>query len=300
MGKAVSSVVGAAGTALGSVFGPVGGAIGGLAGTALGAGLSQQGQAAAPGLVRIGTGNSTFKRTGSNNNSLDITIDPSIREGQETFLSNVRGLRGNVDPAFDIAQSELGEIREEIGGLRSFFEGSGFTDAALNPVREGIDARKGELTRELGRTDVRGSFRDASLNKFGFESSRTLTDATASVEGQRIQNLSTLLGIDSTLIQQSLQNETGRTNLLLSLEESLRGVSTERFNQEMQLLSQGTGIQTTPFQQQSQANTEGIFAGAAVENLGTILEGFNTDTPSPSGPIFSGSPTGTDTAGTPF
>ena len=108
MGKAISSV---------------GKSIGGLAGTVGGSILGNQisgavgGTKPAPGLRRIGTGNSTFKRVGSNNNALDITLDPSIRAGQESFLSNVRGLRGQVDPAFDLFQSELGEIRGELGGM---------------------------------------------------------------------------------------------------------------------------------------------------------------------------------------
>ena len=256
--------------------------IGAVAGTALGSIAGNQisratsGGSAAPGLRSIGTGRSFFKRMGSNNNSLRINVDPRINEGQESFLSNVRGLRNEVDPFFDRAQSELGEIRGELGGLKDFFaEDAGFTDSVLNPVREGIASRRGALTTELGRTDVRGSFKNAELNKFGRDSDRALSDATASAETQRIGNLSKLLGMDATLLSQGLQNDVGRTNLLMSLEESLRGVSTERFNQELSLLGIGQGIGVTPLQQAQQMNQQGIFSGLATEALGGILGSFD-------------------------
>ena len=258
-----------AGTALGSIAGnKIAGAVGGTK--------------PAPGLRRINTGRSSFERSGSNNNALDISLDPSIRAGQESFLSNVRGLRSEVDPFFDAAQGELAGIRGELGGLKDFFaEDAGFTDSVLNPVREGIARRKGELTQELGRTDVRGSFKNAELNKFGFDSSRTLSDATASAETQRIGNLSKLLGMDATLLSQSLQNDVGRTNLLMSLEQSLAGVSTERFNQELSLLGIGQGVGVTPIQQAQQMNQQGIFSGLATEALGGILGSFGGDTSRP-------------------
>jgi len=262
MGKAIKSVGNLAGAAAGSIFGnQISGMVGGTK--------------PAPGLRRIGTGRSTFERSGSNNNALDISLDPSIRAGQESFLSNISGLRSEVDPIFGAAQEEMAGIRGELGGLKDFFAEDGdFTDISLNPIRESIAGRRGDLDRTLSRTDVRGSFANQSRDAFETRAGRELTDATASAESARIQNLSTLLGLDANLLQQSLGNETGRINLLASLEESLRGVSTERFNQELSLMGLGQGIGVTPLQQAQQMNQQGIFSGEATKAIGGILGGF--------------------------
>ena len=106
------------------------------------------------------------------------------------------------------------------------------------------------------------------------DAGRTLSDAEANIEQQRIGNLSSLLGLDAGLLQQGLESEVGRNNLLLNLEESLKGVSTERFNMEMAQLGLGTGIGVTPLQQHQQMNQQGIFSGLATQAIGTALGGF--------------------------
>jgi hypothetical protein len=263
MRKALGAVGGVAGAALGSIAGnQIAGAVGGTK--------------PAPGLRRIGTGFSNFERRGSNNNALDISLDPSIRAGQESFLGRVGGLRDSVDPAFDFFQDELGGIRSQVQGLEADFQGnqSAFREQSLNPVRESIARGRGGLNRELGRTGVRGTFADQSRSNFELDAGRTLSDAEANIENQRIQNLSGLLGLDANLLQQGLQSEVGRNQLLLNLEQSLANVSTERFNQELSLLGLGTGVGVTPLQQAQQMNQQGIFAGEATKAIGGILGSF--------------------------
>ncbi|MGI9317950.1 MAG: hypothetical protein ACR2QW_11500, partial [bacterium] len=181
----------------------------------------------------IRTGNSSFNtRTGV------ADIDSSIREGQETFLSNIRGLRDTTGGAFDEFQNEIGGLRDEVGGLRSEFEGnqSAFREAALRPVTDSIANRRSQLNASLDRTKVKGSFADQTRNTFESGAAGLLSDTEAKIENDRINNLGNLLNMDADLLKTGLQSEQGRIQMLAGLEDSLRSVSSERFEQELALL----------------------------------------------------------------
>ena len=182
--------------------------------------------------ITTGGGSSFNAKKGS------VRLDPSIRAGQETFLENVRGLRDSAGQSFDEFQEGIGGLRDEVAGLRESFEGnqSAFREQSLNPLRRNIANRRGALDTELNRTNVRGSFADQSRNNFELAAGRELSDQEARIENERINNLGNLLNMDADLLKASLGSETGRTNLLLSLEKSLQGISTERFAQEMMQL----------------------------------------------------------------
>ena len=269
------------------------GSIGNIAGSALGAGIARQGSSSGPKKPKeISTGFSTFTNY---RRKPKFFLDPSIREGQESFLNNVRGLRSQVNPAFDYASSELDSIRDEVIGLRSDFEGnqSAFREASLNPLRERIARREGELDRELERAGVRGTFADQSRTNFQLDAGRELSDQEAIIERERINSLGNLLNMDADLLMQGLQTETGRINMLASLEESLRGVSTERFNQEMQQIGLAMGIPISDAQVAANQNRLGIERKFLTQLAGDIVGGI-------AGMGGSKSPTPGDIQGTPF
>ena len=206
-----------------------------------------------------------------------VSLDPSIRAGQNEFISRIRGMRDPINTAFNTFGTELGGIRGEVRNMISDFEGnqSAFREATLNPLRQRIAARGGELRRNLARTDVRGSFADQSVSNFELDAGRTLTDAEASVENQRINNLGNLLGMDADLLKQGLASETGRLSMLANLEESLLNVSNTRFQQEMaQLGLPASFIPGNAARAGMLANAEGRVAALDSELLGSVLEGI--------------------------
>jgi len=259
----------------------MGSALGSIAGSAVSSVISGKGRKKAgrtAGLLlppKVSTGRSSILRDPK---GVDISIDPSIREGQESFLQSVRGLRGDAVGAFDEFREGLGGLRGEVSGLRADYEGnqSAFREATLNPLRENIATRRGGLEKELGRTGVRGSFANQARDTFELAAGRELTDAEAVVENQRINNLGNLLNMDAGLLKAGLTSEQGRTQLMLQLEQALQGISMDRFNQEMQLL--GLPAQYQPGAAGAAgliSNAQGIQNQANTRLFGDIIGAFD-------------------------
>jgi len=183
--------------------------------------------------LNIRTGFSDF-----NTKTGEINIDPSVRQGQEDFKTALGGFRGDIGTSFDEFNTGLAGLQERSAGLRENFEGnqSAFRAASLAPLQERIARGRGELDRELGRTGVRGSFANQQRTGFELDAGRDLSIREAEIENTRINKLGDFLGMDAALLKEGLASDTGRLKLLASLEESLLGVSTERFNQELSLL----------------------------------------------------------------
>lgn len=270
--------LGNVGSAIGGAFGgPVGSAIGGAIGGSLDNKSARKKAGQTAQMIqprRISTGKSTLRR---HNGEVSLSIDPSIRAGQESFLQNVRGLRDPANAAFDEFHEGIGGLRDEVAGLRADFEGnqSAFREATLNPVRESIARGRGDLAKELGRTGVKGSFSNQAKSNFELAAGRTLSDAEAQVENQRINNLGNLLGMDADLLKAGLASETGRTTMLLALEESLKGVSTERFQQEMQALGIGQNNPGAADAAGIISNQQGVERQSNIRLAGDILSGFD-------------------------
>jgi len=217
----------------------------------------------------IGTGFSNF-----NTKTGNINIDPSIRAGQEDFLTNISAFRDPVNSAFSRYDEGLEGLQARSTDLRADFEGneSAFRELTLNPVREAIATRGGALTKELGRTDVRGSFRDQELNNFGLDAGRALSDTEAKIENQRINRLGDFLEMDAGLLKESLGSETGRIGMLSKLESMLAGVSTERFNQEIRLLGLPAAlVQGKMAGADILGNAQGLDNAASTELVGSLL-----------------------------
>lgn len=252
------------------------GSVQNIAGSALGSIISRQGSSSGSKKPKeISTGFSSFTNY---RRKPKINLDSSIRAGQKTFLTNVRGIRDMVNPAFDAFQGELGGLRDELGGLRADLEGnqSAYREAVLRPTTEAIAARRQGVFEELGKTNVRGSFRDQSITNFELRAGEKLSDVEAKIENERIGNLSRLLGMDAEMLKASLSSEQGRINMLMDLEESLKGISTERFNQEMRQLNLAMGIAPSDAQIRADQNRLGIERSFNTQLAGDILEGLGS------------------------
>ncbi|TFG48621.1 MAG: hypothetical protein E4H40_04360 [Candidatus Brocadiia bacterium] len=221
----------------------------------------------------------------------NIRIDPSIRAAQDSYLDRVGGLRDPINAAFGKSSAGIDDLQARSASLRADYEGnsSAYRDAVLNPLRESIAQRKGELDRSLNRTDVRGSFAEQAKNTLSIASGRELSDQEAIVENNRINALGDFLGMDADLLKAGLTSETGRIQLLASLEDSLRSVSTERFNQEMLQLGLPSAFTAGNAKAAGISDSAtGVRNQAYVNAAGEIIRGIDNY----SGPDSSGGPSG--------
>jgi hypothetical protein len=222
----------------------------------------------------IRTGNSSFNtRTGQFN------IDPSIRAGLDNFETDIRGLKDPINTAFDTASSGIRDLQSRSAGIREGFEGnqSAFREAQLNPLRETIARREGQLDRSLNRTGVKGTFAEQSKNALAFEGARRLRNAEAEIENQRINKLGDFLQIDANLLKEGLASETGRIGLMAELSKTLAGISSEKFQQELALLGLPASFMSgNSAKTQAIMNAEGIEAQAGAELLGAGFDAFDS------------------------
>jgi hypothetical protein len=258
-----------------------------LAGVAVSKLMSKKTKSAGPRMIN--TGASTYDtREGTFN------LDPTIRQGQEDYISALGGFKTGTNMMFDKFNTGLTKQQEGIDSLRSGFEGnqSAYRDAMMNPLREQIDAQSGKLNRELNRTGVRGSFADQARSNLGITAGRALSDQEAIVENNRINKLGDFLNMDADILKQGLASDKGRQDMLVALEESLKGISQERFAQEMQMLGIPSQFaQANAINAQNANSSTGILGQAVSGLMGDVIGGF--------GDMISGSgsPTNNITAG---
>lgn len=163
-------------------------------------------------------GGETFKAGGKT-----ITIPGlNIRSG----LSNVDAATGevNIDPfGRDLRRNALGDFTGRLGETRSSLLGNkgAFNQARVNPLIETLGRGRGELSRGLSRTGVRGTFRDRALADFDIAGERALGDQRAIAEQE---SLTAINAID----QLTFNAQTG--------------VATDSFNEELKAL--GFGLDT--------------------------------------------------------
>ena len=163
-------------------------------------------------------GGETFKAGGKT-----ITIPGlNIRSG----LSNVNAATGetNIDPfGRDLRRNALGDFTGNLGKTRSSLLGNqnAFNQARVNPLIETLGRGRGELSRGLSRTGVRGTFRDRALADFDIAGERALGDQRAIAEQE---SLTAINSIDQLMFN------------------AQTGVATDAFNEELKGL--GFGLDT--------------------------------------------------------
>jgi hypothetical protein len=110
----------------------------------------------------------------------------------------------------------LGETRSSLLGNRN-----AFNEARVNPLVETLGRGRGELSRGLSRTGVRGTFRDRALQDFDIAGERALGDQRAIAEQESITAINS--------IDQLMFN-------------AKSGAATDAFNEELKAL--GFGLDT--------------------------------------------------------
>lgn len=110
---------------------------------------------------KLNTGLSSLNATADNNVSLNI--DPSINSLRDNALMGIQKLIEGI-----------GSDANTLRGIQS-----PLVSARLRPLEHSINERRGTLTRDLGRRNVFGSFRNNSLNNFDIQSGQAVGDAKA-------------------------------------------------------------------------------------------------------------------------
>ncbi len=149
-----------------------------------------------------------------------------------TPYSNLTNGRLSMDPSIRQLQDEgLGTYLSRSDETRNRFLGNdaAYTRARLNPLREQLATRRGELGRSIGLRGLAGSsFGEQALTNFDIDSSRAIGDAGAIAERE---NLQAITGLDSARLQ------------------AMMGLSQDRFNQELA----GLGLSAQQIQMMQQA-----------------------------------------------
>lgn len=151
--------------------------------------------------------NRTFSTPFSSVSGGRLNLDPTIRGIQDETLTGLRNLRGTGDIFRGLSQEFAGNE----GRLRN---------ARLNPLRANIASGRGRLSRELGRTGVRGTFANQARTNFDLDSGRALGDAEALAEQDALQ---TQVNLEDLAFQRDA-----------SIEQLIGDVGQERFQQELQ------------------------------------------------------------------
>ena len=158
----------------------------------------------------------------------NVSIDPSIRGIQDKALARIDDLYG-----------QSGQYGDELIGntrsLRNRFLGnqSDYSEAQMNPLRQQVATRRGELGRSNSLRGIAGSsFGDQSIDSLDFESQRNLQDASANVEMQQLQALT---GIDAQMTQQMF----GKISSQAQLNGESTQIAKDRLSQELSALGIG-------------------------------------------------------------
>ena len=175
-----------------------------------------------------GKGMRTFGTGFSTSNDGNVTIDPSIRAIQDKGLGRIDQLYGETGKYGDELIGNTRTLRERFIGNQS-----AYSDSQLNPLRQQVSERRGELERNQGLRGISGSsFGEQSVNAYDIESQKALRDASADVEMQQLQALT---GIDSQMTQQMF----GKISLQAQLNGESLSVAKERLQQELAALGIG-------------------------------------------------------------
>jgi hypothetical protein len=182
----------------------------------------------------------------------------------------------NIDPmarelglgAFDQFSGALGDTRSALLGNQNAFE-----RARVDPLLRQLEAGRGARERELGRTGVRGTFRNQSLQDFDLAGQRELGNARAFAAQDTITMVN---AIDSLMFNAG----TGTGLNLFNQELASLGIGIDTVN-AINSLASGLGIgggqieaggvqnQALIDQRQLENLTAGLGAG-----LSTLSEGF--------------------------
>ena len=143
----------------------------------------------------------TDSYTGPKNYSTGFS---TVKNGVTTIDPTIRALR----------ESSLTDYLNSTGDIRSRFLGneSAYVNSLLNPLRQSLASRRGELQRSLGLRGLGGSsFGNQSMTNLDISGQRELRDANAQAQAQNLEFLNSLdssrLSAQNNVAQQNLEQE---------------------------------------------------------------------------------------------
>jgi hypothetical protein len=149
----------------------------------------------------------------------------STKKGKTTFDPSIRRMQ---DETYGRLGEGISRYLADTDVLRGRYTGnqSAYKDARLNPLREQMALRRGEMQRSIGRRNMTGSsFGDQAITSFDMDSQRALGDAAALAENEDLQALS---GLDMN-----------RLNAIYGANEQGRGIYGDRLSMELAGLDLG-------------------------------------------------------------
>lgn len=195
---------------------------------------------------------------------------PEISTGFSTF--NPREGLFSIDPTGrDLQLGGLERFRESLGDTRETFLGNrqAFEDATVRPLLQRIEAGRGALTRELGRTNVRGTFRDRPIESYDIAAGQAETDARAKATDRFLDAITAL---DTSL----LKAESGTGQQIFDQELKALGFSQTAVDNLMRYaVNLTTGASSAGVQSAASANQANLQRQQnIIGGIGTIVSGL--------------------------
>jgi len=234
----------------------------------------------------INTGVSSY-----NTKTGEFNFGEDIRAGQNQSITDLKNRRTQVSTDYATTMRELGGLRGQVAGLRSFYQGnqSAYAEAMMNPLRQQTAAAKGELERNLGRTKVRGSFANQARANLAIDSGRAMSDQAAMIENQRINTLGDFIGMDADIIKEGIRSREGRTRLMAELDTIIGGRYDTMMANEMDILKLPSVFSDAgAAAAEIQSNAVGVETEALIKGAGDILSAIDTSGSSSSGNVQAG------------
>lgn len=171
----------------------------------------------------------------------DTSTLANIRSGVSGIRPGVAGVRSGVSglhSGYSGISSGLNTIQSGIGGLRESLTGNrgAFMNARLNPLRQALAQRRGELTRSNDRRGVYGTFANQDLTNLDIAGNRAIADEAALALNEAIAAESGLYGQEAGL--QGMQAD------LLDRRAGLYGQEAGLYGQEADLYGREADIAT--------------------------------------------------------
>lgn len=207
-----------------------------------------------------------------------IKFDKQFQQRTALSRGRIDSTRGAVNSAFGDFGTGIAGIREQLGDIRKDFDSNSgaFIQSQLDPVQERIAAESGEQERELGRRGVFGSFGQQAKAATAFRGAQTEAGIRAQAENQRINTLGNFLQMDADLLKAGLTSETGRVDMLNSIEGILEGITQDEFNREVQLLKIASGqAEGSQALDSAAANARGVAEQARLSLAGDVIGGLS-------------------------
>ena len=226
---------------------------------------------------------------------------PSTQEGLLTGIDRFSTGRSFLDPrsggisidptgrqlnlgALSRFQTGLGQTRESLVGQQGAFQ-----EAQVRPLLERLETGRAGLQRELGRTGVRGTFRDRALTDFDIAAGRAEGDARALAQQRALTNIAAidqaLLTGETGVAQNIFNQELAGLGLSVNTVENLKNIAanilsgtastvsggiqtaTESQIRGGENLLRGIGTAATAFSSKEFKDDHGLFEGSIVDKL---------------------------------